>query len=518
MRALAAFVLILLVAPVAAAQHEHMGSEGMAMALHDGPDDGRAVVGALTHFGFALLDAQGAPVVHQNAQFRVTLDNETFFATNDTHEYDGLFSLDVVFPHAGHYAVLASSGKMANGTFEGDAVDAVNETVAKAVFTSQPDGAAGVVGKLDVQGPDGKTIPHTDAILEWRSGAGALVARYHAHIHTEPIAFTQGFDAPGDYALHVTAYKAFGTGRTTDVRAVVADFHVTAGAVAAPSLPDPAALPPAPLEPAGMKATSGDLTLYGMYDPQNQVEMGFPMRLSGLVEGKDGMPMPHVDFQLDVHGPRGTIFSSKTLHEYDGHFEWLYVPTVPGAYDAVLTATEGKAKVSVPFHVQVIPPVVPASVPSGGGAGPATISIAGLDKAQAGVPVELTFSAMGPTGPIQHSEVDVTLVQPGHAAAYNFKLHTHDSGLSKAVVVFPESGDWIVRVDPLPTDMPPVAFQGPDGPGAPVVFHAKVGAGSMAAVLASAPNGGAPKTVPGIGLSAVCLVGFALAFAVRRRR
>ncbi|GEM_PF-4482024 len=525
MRFQLALAAVLALVPLASAQHEGMmGGEGMAMVLHDGPDNGRAVVGAVTHLGFALLDAKGMPVVHQNAEFLVTLDNETVFHTNDTHEYDGLFSLDLVFPFPGHYKVMAMSGKMGMGLFEGDAVQAANETVAKAVVKAAPTmdngNSADVV--LDIVGPDGKTIPHTDALLEWRSKAtGALVSRLHAHIHEEPIKLTQAFDAPGDYALHVTAYKAFGTGKSTDVRAVVADASFTAGPLALPAAPDPMGLPQSQddvMSPAGATASSGGLTLHGMYDPQNQVGMGDPIRLSGLVEGNDSMPMPHVDFAFELHGPRGTVFQSKSLHEYDGHFEYLYVPSAPGAYDGTLTANDGSAHVTVPFHVQVLPPVTPLSLTGSPGAGTAqgTVSVQGLDKIVAGQPANLTFSVMGPGGAIEHSEVDVTIGAKGQPALYNFKLHTHESGLTHATVLLPDAGDYTVQVDAAPTDAEPVVFQGPDGPGQPIVFHAKVAPGqvvSAAAIGGSAGEKRAPE--PALALVALGVAGAAL--LLRRR-
>lgn len=507
-----------LLAPAALAQHEHMGTEGMAVVLHDGPDGGRAVVGGLTHFGFALLDAKGVPVVHQNAQFLVALDNVTVFATNDTHEYDGLFGLDVVFAHAGHYRVEAMSGKMAMGTFEGDAVEPVNETVAKVVFKRAPDALpdASVSGTLDVQGPDGRTIPHTDAILEWRDAQGRLAGRGHFHVHDAPIAFLQAFPASGDYTLHVTAYKAVATGRTTDVQAVVADFPVSVTGLRPPTVqatPPVSGAPPV-MEPAGPTATKDGLTLYGMFDPQNQVTVGFPIRLSGLVEGNDSRPKPHVDFKLEIQGPYNVAVASSTLHEYDGHFEHLFVPQVPGFYDAYLTASDGKTNLTVRLEFQALPPVAPLAASSGGGVGPATLAVLGLDKAKAGEPVELTFSAMAPSGPVQHSEVDVSIAQKGKPAAYAFKLHTHESGLTKAIVVFPEAGDWTITVDALPTDYPPVVFQGPDGVGKAVVFHAKV-APSAGLPAGAAGLDASPKTVPDLGVAGFALL--ALVALARRR-
>lgn len=523
MRAPLVLALLVVLAPLVAAQHEDMaGGAGMAMVLHDGPDSGRAVAGGLTHLGFALLDAKGVPVVHQNAEIEVTLDNVTVFHTPDTHEYDGLFSLDMVFPHPGHYVVMAMSGKMRMGIFEGDVVPAANATVAKAAVKVEdvmPQGNAARV-TVDVQAPNGTTIPHTDAILEWRAaGSLALVSRLHAHIHEKPIVVTQGFDAPGDYVLTVTAYKAFATGRSTDVEAVVGGATFSAGALALPAAPDAAAFPPEPMSPAGASAQQGGLTLHAMYDPQNQVAAGFPLRLSGLVEGKDLMPLPHVDFAFHLDGPRGRVFESASLHEYDGHFEYLYVPQVPGAYDGALAANDGDAKLTVPFHAQVVPPVAPLGLTGGPGASAAQgiVSVKGLEKITAGEPVNLTFDVSNPTGAIQHSEVDVTISQKGKPALYNFKMHTHESGTTTATVVFPAEGDWVVTVDPTPTDTGPVVFQGPDGPGMPIAFHAKVAPGTPILPATGSPID-VEKRAPGAPLALLVLSVAALALLEARRR
>lgn len=520
MRTLALIGILLISAlPLAVAQHEGMmGGDGMALVLHDGPDDGRAVVGDLTHFGFALLDAKGNPTVHQNAGFLVVQNGETIFATQDTHEYDGMFSLDITFTKPGPYSVTAMSGKMAMGNFTGIALLPVNATVAKAVMKTTTDPVTNALGAtLDIVGPDGKTIPHTDAIIEIRSKAGLLASRWHAHIHEAPIQFSESFGVPGDYVAHVEAYRAFPSAKSPDVQAVVADFPFTVGVAAAPVAPILPMAPPPALDPNGEVATAGGYTLHGMYDPQNQVGVGQTLRLSAVIEAKDAMemlsPKPHVNFEFVVNGPRGEVFSSKSLHEYDGMFEWLYVPQFPGVYDAVLTAVLDNEKISVPYHVQVVPPVVPAL----GGTGPTMVTVDGLDKAQAGMPTLLTFHVDNPQSPAGHTEVDVTVFHKGEAPAFQFKLHGHDNATTQVQLTFPHGGDWLLAVDPLPTVPAPVVFAGPDGPGAPIVFKAKVLPGIDSPIKATSMTDVAPSKVPApaFGLVAVGVVGIAL--LLRRR-
>src|SRR5438067_11306966 len=110
-----AFAFVL--APFVAAQgHEHGEGAGIAFVLHDGTDSGRAVVGDLTHFGFALLN-DSTPQMHRNAEFQVLQNGQVVFATKDTHEYDGLFSFDHTFSAPGPYTVIAMSEGMRMGQF-----------------------------------------------------------------------------------------------------------------------------------------------------------------------------------------------------------------------------------------------------------------------------------------------------------------------------------------------------------------------------------------------------------------
>lgn len=506
-------VTALLLAPLAAAQeHEHGSGDGMVVALHDGPENGRAVVGGVTHFGFALLSHEGVPLVHRNANFTVVQNGMTLFSTEDTHEYDGLFSFDVVFTRPGPYVVLAQSEKMTLGTFTGEAVRAENLTKAQVVFEPQSrgTGVSALGGTLAVTDEAGAVIPHSDVLAELRrKGDERLVQRFHGHVHDDPVEFTLSA-APGDYVLRVVGYEAFATGKGGDLRPIVAEFPVTLGALPTPTAPS---LPRAPtvLKQAQGSATEGDLSLHAMVDPQNQVGVGQPVRFAAAIVNASGGPVAHVDFAFELRGPQGVVFRSGSLHEYDGVFEHVLVPDAPGQYDGVLTADADGVKLTTPFQVHVVPPVVPIS-----GAGVGIVTVQGLDQVKAGEPTELTFRIAGPQGAVMHSEVDVSVYHDDEAPVYQFKLHTHDSGDTKAVVVLPHEGDWTLRIDPIPTVPQAVAFQSPAGPRAPIAFGFSVAEGVVADAEAILPANADARTVPALPLGLVLLALAGLAMLPRR--
>lgn len=503
-------VLVVLSAPVALAQeHAHGGDAGMAMVLFDGPMDGRAVVDAYTHFGFALLDKDGAPVPHQNAAFTIEQDGATLFATNDTHEYDGLFSFDVRFSRIGAYTVTATSGEMMLGQFNGTVVEPVNATAATVELVATPAGPASRVVdfELAILGSDGALLDHTDAIVELRDAFdGALFSRTHFHIHDEPIRFSQGFGADTDYVAQVVAYKAFATGRSADVAAVYAEFPVAVGPLAVPALPALDATPPAALEQRGASASAGGRTLYATFDPNNQVGIGQTARIAAvIVDDANRTPVAHVDFAFTLSGPRGPVFASESLHEYDGVFEYLFAPDAPGVYDGTLVARDGENELTVPVRLLVVPQLVAL----GGAPGPADIRVEGLDGLVASEPATLTFMASTAGGPAAHSEVDVTLFQEGEAPLYQFKLHTHDSGLTSAEVVLPREGAWKLRIDGLSTVPEPVLFS-------PALFSFEVAQGIAPLLGETEAAAEQAARVPTTSMALGALVVVAVAACVRR--
>ncbi len=393
--------------------------------------------------GFALLDDKGAPVAHNDAEITVTQNGVTVFHSASTHEYDGFFSLDVIFQQVGPYEVMAKSGELGTGMFVGTVVAPVNATVASIRFEPTALGGGMTQGTLSIVDAEGALLTHTDAIIDLRRANGALVSRWQAHIHSDPIVFTTAFPATGDYVFHVTAFRTFATGRSADFAAVIDTFPVTATVATpsgAPAVPTPSATP---TSPRGPMATAGGLTLHGMYDPQPTVGLGQPIRLTAVVVDAMGVVMPHVDFSFALDSPAARAFASESLHEYDGLFEFVHASSVPGPHRAVLTASRGEETVSITYEYVVAPPVVALNP------GRFTVSLTGAEDAQVGVPVNLTFYAGGATGPLPHSEVDVKVFREGEPAIYAFKLHTHASGESMATIQFPAEGEWIVTAEPI---------------------------------------------------------------------
>jgi hypothetical protein len=135
-------------------------------------------------------------------------------------------------------------------------------------------------------------------------------------------------------------------------------------------------------------------------------------------------------------------------------FEYLFRPDAPGSYDGTMIARYDETELSVPIHLLVVPPAIPLL----GGTGLITLSAEGIDDITAGVPQNITFSAMGPAGPAMHSEVDVTVFHDDEPPLYQFKLHTHDSGITNAMLLFPHDGDWQIRIDGLPTVPEPSVY------------------------------------------------------------
>lgn len=514
MRALLpAFVLALALAfalaPASAQEHGHANENGASMVLFDGPTDGRAVVGAYTHFGFALLDKDAKPVPHQNAEFNVLQDGEVVFSTTDTHEYDGLFSLDLRFTRTGPYEVIAQSGEMELGTFRGEVVEPVNETEATIALTATPRGPASriVDFEISILDPAGAIIPHTDAIVELRAtGDDSLFGRLRLHIHDEPIRFSQALGPDTEYVAQVVGYKAFATGRSSDVRAIVAQFPVSVGPVGDVVPPAPELAPPAVLEQVGATASADGITLRAMYDPSNQVSVLQLARIAAIVvDDANHTAKQHVDFAMTLAGPRGTVFETASSHEYDGMFEFLFRPDVPGSYEGTIEATYDATELVVPIRLLVVPPTIPLL----GGTGPITLGVEGVDDVVAGVEQNLTFSAMGPDGPAKHSEVDVTISHEDEPPLYQFKLHTHESGLTNAVVLFPHEGDWKIRIDGLPTIPEPAVY-------APALVEFAVAPAVPVSEVSAATGDGAQNAVPNAWLF-VTLAAGAIALLMRRR-
>lgn len=504
-------VLVLLALPLAGAQsHSHggAGSEGpLAVVLHDGPDDGRAVVGGLTHLGFALLDEDGVPVPHRDATITLTQNGRVLLQSASTHEYDGLLSLDVTFHEAGPYEVLVESEGFAPGMFTGEAVPPANATLATVEMVPRllpGTGAAELT--IQVLDAEGRLMPHTDVMLELRKASGRFVGRTHLHIHDEPITLLQSLpvDGEGGYVLEATGYLAFPTGRSRDIVSTMTRLELDAVPGAAPPALPAAPRPTSALSPKGATAEAEGYALHGTYDPQPLVGLRQPIRLAGTLVDANGTPVPHVDFAFTVTGPAGLVFASDSLHEYDGSFEWAFAAALPGLYDATLTASRGDLELTIPYQFTVAPPVLPLD------AGAHSVELEMEAEPTAGIATPLLFRVSDDLGrPLAHSEVDITVFREGEAATYQLKLHAHGDGTMAADLAFPTEGTWLVRVDPF-TLMPQASLV------EPALFEVQVLAGAALVQPAADVAGTAPVPAAGL-LPLVAALGAAAAVFARRR-
>lgn len=509
MRALAAWTVLaaLLAAPVAAAQdHAHMAA--MPHVVFDGRTSGHAVVGEVTHLGYVLLDEGRAPVPHQDAVFRLVQDDVVLFETVSAHEYDGIFSYDHVFAAPGPYRVEVEWEDMVanfsgvvvlpKATVEGATLDVKAPTEA----------AAGVPVAFDLAVLDGAgaIVPHSDVIVEaWR--AADLVLRTHLHTHEERMAFDFAFPSAGSYEMRFTGYIAFPGPDSVDLRAFTTTHEVAVSAVGA-ALPTPSGLCEASGGPTSVRraVSSGSIEVaprfFTSVDPQAANGPLTLARFNGLVVAEEpgvSATEQHVNFVARLTGPRGVVFASETLHEYDGHFELAVRPEVPGSYTLEIEAEDvGKGL----QEMCVLPPLIPLGV------GPYTAGLADADDVVAGVPVELAITLDGARDRLAHSEVLLVVVRAADGVAVlDTKLHGH-AGAMTATVTFPEAGDYEVRLVGFPLMGEPVTVTN-------AVFGVTVAAGAaVAGVVPGAVTGA--QGVPGLG--ALALLASVAALALARRR
>lgn len=542
----AALAALVALAPVSLAQEHAHGEGPRVLLLTDAPEGGRALVGGFTHFGFALVGPDGAPIPHTDHRVTLEQNGRLLFETEDAHEYDGLFSLDWTFTEPGPYEVRAQATDgdtvLAEDSFAGVAVPVNGTTSARVNVTAPSTFSTSTASLFSVVVEDvasGAMIQHSDALVEVRRLFDhALVLRAHLHAHLDPMSFAYHFQTPGEYEMRVVGYNAYPDEEVPDFAAVTTTllFDVAPGlpappggraAVAPPPLPAPGdaleratAAPRAAAPASSHEANASAPALFVTRDPtplggQDVVGPFTQVRLSGLAyDGATGDYLPHVNFAATVRGSDGILFASDTLHEYDGHYEVLVSGLSPGEYDFALTATKDAWTGEGASSFRVVPPIVPLS------AGPYFLELESVGAPRAGEPVELTFLAKGPTGmPLDHVEVDATVLAAWDAVPLtNFKVHTHDAGDMSARVTFPREGEWLVVADPTTLEPRASYTTTHAGPREPIVFVVNVLPAEMGDALAAlADSEKAPAVrIPAPGLVAVALAGACVALAVRR--
>ncbi|MEA3144423.1 MAG: hypothetical protein QOG31_1747 [Thermoplasmata archaeon] len=519
MRALPVLLLFVALAALpAVAQHNHVGT-ATAIIAHDTPPDGRTYVGDVT--GFAVVDDADhdlQPDVHQNNHIRVSENGAVLWeASADAgHDYDGVNTFSVVFPVAGSYEVALVAD---DGTVQARHTGNVSAAHAPATATVDLQAPASVPAlqaadfTLKVSAPAG-LLDHSDAIFEVREGSD-LVFRTHAHTHTEPMALSYAFSRPGTYTVSATGYLAFATGKGTEFAPVHAEKTVTVGLPAVQGFTPVAAAPTAVGDNIVTAGTTqgGDYKLFGTYDPYTVVGPGTQMHLAALVMDPATLrTVQHVDFKATLTGPLGTVFSSQSLHEYDGIYELAAKQPTPGAYTLTIDATRGA------WSGHLVLPYSVALTPTTSGFGPVTLK----EQAQpiaAGTATTLTLAAVDAAGmPYKHSEVDVVVLDAHGNGLLWTKLHTHDDGQFPLTYAFPAAGAYTLRVAPTALDGAPLTYLG-GALSAAVDIPVTVGAGPgipTALIQPAADAANASQTAPDAGL--LLLAGaLGLAAALRRR-
>lgn len=472
---------------VAQAQHHDNSQGGPLMILHDGPDDGYQFVGNLAHFGYMLVGDNGQPLPHHNGRFTVTLlgqegekDDVVLFDSPDMHDYDGLQGVDVVFPVAGPYqvtAVVPTDAGDQTATFMGHADEPADLVQADLLIEAPTQTEAFALEPFTITLVDqatGALLPHTDALVEIRGKEADLpFFRVHLHTHDEPMTFLYAFPQAGDFTVQVLGYVAFpskGAGAFLPVAKSV-DVTVTEGM--RPLLaPDGAtalrctpATPVAASQCPPAESVRGNVVdvvdaepykVFGSYDPAAQQQLFSGMRTSvTLANATDSVPIAHVNFEAELKDPyRRVIFHSESLHEYDGVLEIFGRYGEYGRYVLTTTVQRGdvSADIRMPFHVTAPAPFFAA--------GATFTKVTPPGEVKSGLPAEFVFRNENAGGaPAQHSEFEVSVLREADGVPLSTsKLHTHSSGDVRAVLTFPEAGEWFLRVDPLTIHGEPTPF------------------------------------------------------------
>lgn len=521
--ALAALALV----PAASAQHEHMMADSGIVVAHDVPPDGRVYAGDVAHFAVVDLGKDLVPDFHQQNHVRVTLNGDVVYETtaDSGHDYDGVHGFDVTFPATGTYSVEALDDMgMVLAQFNGTVVAPLSGP-SKLELEAPETAMAGEAVPFTFRTLDGagKLVPHSDALFEVRQGT-QLVFRTKTHTHTEDQSLKYAFPAAGTYTVRVTNYLSYPSGKEAlDFAPQTAEAQVVVSA-APPALGVPAT--PDPMEKmndvAMGETKGGNYTLVGTFDPYTIVGPYTQARLSALVlDPATRQLVQHVDFAATLTGPTGQVlFTSDTLHEYDGIFELATVQPLPGAYRLSVDATRGEWSGHADLKYTVAPPVEPVAVdvPPQPGVGPVLFDVSGLDGAKAGSPLAIELFGHTLAGqPFPHSEVDVQVLDAAGVPVLATKLHTHSDGKFALAAGLPE-GKYTLRLSPFPLD--PTAT--------PVFYGSSVGSSLDTAFTVAAGPGFGPGTTAvdaassahaAPGLPPMALLGgvAALALALRRR-
>ncbi len=513
---LAALVLVL---PGSLAQsHEHTGAGtgGPIAVVTDLAPDGMALVGTPAHFAVVAFGDDLDPDFHQNIPLRVLLDDKILWQTTPAsgHDYDGMADLDIVFPHPGTWRVeaLDDSGNVLAHR-EGTAVAHVTENSVQLEAGWTQNG-----GTLDLEyglyGEDRALLNHTDVLLEaYRDGL--LVFRTHTHTHTDLQAARLNFIEPGDYVLRQIGYQAYPTATGPAFAPVISEIPFTVATPTPPAL----AAPPIPVASAelnrvthgqGADASDGRLQLIGTLDPYVIVGPATLQHLNVLVvDPATGTTAQHVNFQAELVGPLGVLFSSDSLHEYDGIYTLATQQTIPGAYELRVRADRGDWSDTITLSYLVAPPVAATVL------GPQILTLEAPTLTE-GHATNIRLAATGITGqPFAHGELEIDLRDARGLPLLHSKLHAHDDGTFPATLALPP-GDHDLSVTPFPLLPQPVTGYFQDNLGTPLGFtlQSEPNLEESHAIDANGPGTGA--SIPGLGATGILALLATAALLTRR--
>ncbi len=460
--ALVAFLFLL---PLVGAQaHEH-GAAGPVVITTDLGPSMIAHVGSPVHFAILALGDDVDPDFHVDIPVRVTLNNVILWETTmlSGHDYDGINTLDVVFPAAGAWEVAAMTDGKVQTAIHGTVID-VPLRQAELLLTAPRSATTGAPVTFTYEIVDGGRVNHTDALIEVFK-AGQLWFRTHTHTHTEAQSISYAFTEAGTYTVRVTGYTAF-PGSAASVAPVVAESTLVV--VASPSrMPTvPSMQQPAAKNVVVHGTADAPFELLGTFDPFTIVGQQTVQHLNAVViDPETRMPVQHVDFEATLNGPRGVLFSSQTLHEYDGIFELALRSADLGEHTLTLTATRGDWKGAMSMTYLVAPPAMATVF------GPQTVAFTHGD-AQAGIPTDgvLRVAGLGDR-PFAHGEIEFELRSPEGLTLVRNKLHTHADGTFPFTATAAGEGRHTLVLTPFPLDPQPVTGYGS------LAFALDVGAG-----------------------------------------
>lgn len=454
-------LLITLFAPAAVGQESH------AVVLHENPPNGDTHADNLNRFGWALLDARGAPQVHQDAEFVVTYRNTTLFATTAAsgHDYDGIGRYMIAFPGAGDYSVdvRVPGDEDATASFAG-VVHEHAEGKASLQWDPPTTTTTGEPMSLDYRVVDaqGETIRHAQVDLEiWNVERDSLVFKTDTHAHDPEAdhALDYVFEEAGEHQLRLSAFEAF-AGEGVATFAAFTTTHTVDVEPGPPGLPG--LITNDALENRVDRGSAAEpYRIFASYDPYTSVGAGSPIRLvTSVVDSETGRPVEHLDYDATITGPHGDVlFEAQTLHSFDGILEITTSHQTVGDHRLVVEAEDSRTDWTgtAEFTYSVLPPVATLTP------GPHLVTVDGLEDVTAGEPSQVTVRVNSLAGePFAHGEINIRITHGDtDRLLLAGKLHTHADGDYPFTFTPPKNGDYTLHVDPYSlTPAPPTPFYG----------------------------------------------------------